>query len=96
MTTPADAVQNGLVLRVSLPVSGEISAVASEMAVKLAEQLGVEKARAAAAGEAVSRLVHQVGAGSGDVAVEFHKLENELRIEARQESRVSHARVPLV
>lgn len=93
MTRSTGAVRNGLVLRFSVPASGEIAVVGREMAVKLADQFGIEGARL---GAAVTDLVQQVDrAGAEDVTFEFQKLEAELKIEARQGSRVSETRIPI-
>ena len=47
MTETAGAVQNGFVLRMSVPASGELGALGPELGAKLAEQLGVAPAGAA-------------------------------------------------
>ena len=96
MTNSAGAVQNGLVLRLSVPASGDIAVVGPELAVKLAEQLGLREPQAARVGAAVAELAREMGAGGGaDLSFEFHKLNAELRIQARQGSRASETRVPL-
>lgn len=88
--------QNGFVLRMSLPASGEMAGVGAEMAVKLAEQLGIGGAGAADVGAAIARLTADVCPdGGADVAFEFHKSDTELTIEARQDARSSAARIPL-
>lgn len=96
MNEPAGAVQNGLVLRLSVPASGDMAVVGPEMAVKLAEQLGIAPSHAGGVGDTLSRLAREVGDSTGaDVSFEFHKSGAELKIEARQGSRTSEARVPL-
>lgn len=95
MTKSAGAVQNGLVLRLSMPASGDMSAVGPEMAVKLAEQLGLAAPDAARLADTIADLARQVGADATEVSLEFTKTDAELRIEARQGSRASEARVPL-
>lgn len=95
MTKSAGAVQNGLVLRLSMPASGDLSAVGPEMAVKLAEQLGLAAPHAARLADTITDLARTVGADATEVSFEFTKADAELRIEARQGSRASEARVPL-
>ena len=88
--------KNGFVLRLSLPASGDMAAVGPEMAVKLAEQLGIGTSGAATVGSAITDLARQVcPGGSEDVSFEFHKSDTELKIEARQNGRSSHTRIPL-
>jgi hypothetical protein len=96
MTNSAGAVHDGLVLRLSFPASGEIFVVGPEMAVKLAEQLGLDAAQAERAGQTVAELTRKVDpSGASDVAFEFHKAGAELRIQARQGTQASEARVSL-
>ena len=88
--------QNGFVLRMSLPASGEMAVVGPEMAVKLAEQLGIAATAAAGVGSAIAALTETVCPGGGaDVSFEFHKSDTELQIQARQDGRSSEARIPL-
>ena len=90
------AVQNGLVLRLSVPASGEMSVVGPEMAVKLAAQVGCDKAHSAQVGAACSDLIRRLDpTGLADVALEFHKSDSELTIQARQDDRSAEIRVPL-
>lgn len=85
MTETAGAVHNGFVLRVSVPATGEIGALAPELGVKLAEQLGVTPAHAARVGDAMGELARAVDpAASSEISYAFHKDGAELRIEARQ------------
>ena len=96
MTETAGAVENGFVLRVSLPAAGELGAVGAELGVKLAEQLGVPRSRAMEVGEAMATLARAVGAvATGDISYAFHKDGGELRIEARQGNEARTATVPL-
>ena|SRR5215207_7983700 len=96
MTNSAGAVQNGLVLRLSLPATGAMANLGPELAIRLAEQLGVKKADATRLGGAITELSGSVDpSGSADVEIEFHKLEAELKIVARQGDRVAETRVPL-
>ena len=95
MSQSADAVRNGLVLRFSVPVSGELRAVATELAVKVAQQLGVKTQKDGDVARAIDDLVQRVEADQADIAFEFHKLDRELKIEARSNGRASEARIPL-
>jgi hypothetical protein len=90
-----------MVLRVSVPAGSSFVAVAAEIAVKVAEYVGVSAADAKAAGPMIESLAKQVGAhnehgaGHGDVTFEFQDADGELRIEARCAGRSSVARRPL-
>ena len=105
MSQSAGAVRNGLVLRFSVPASGPWRAVATELAIKVAEQLGVERHGEGGVAHAIEDLARHVGAeepsdndqsfNPADVAFEFHKLDRELKIEARSNGRASEARIPL-
>ena len=95
MSQSAGAVRNGLVLRFSVPATGELRAVATELAVKAAEQLGVKTQAEVSVAGAIDDLARRVGASDGDLAFEIHKLDRELKIEARSNGRASEARIPL-
>lgn len=95
MSQPAGAVQNGLVMRLSVPASGAMSDVGPALATRLAEQLGVPSDVAARAGASVTDLVAALPAPGDDVELEFHKLPAELKIVVCQAGRTSEARVPL-
>jgi hypothetical protein len=104
MSQSADAVRNGLVLRLSVPASGELRAVATALAVKVAEQLGVKNDGSAPVARAIDDLARRVAASEGnggqtstpaDIAFEIYKLDRELKIEARSNGRASEARIPL-
>ena len=96
MSQSADAVRNGLVLRFSLPATGELRAIANELAAKVAQQLGVTAQGDGGLAAALEDLAGRVEpAADGDLAFEFHKLDRELKIEARSDGRASEARIPL-
>jgi hypothetical protein len=96
MTETAGAVQDGFVLRMSVPASGELGALGPELGVKLAEQLGVTGPHAARVGETMAELARMLGsAPAGDLSYAFHKDGAELRIEARQGDETRTATVPL-
>jgi hypothetical protein len=96
MSQSAGAVRNGLVLRFFVPASGALRAVASDLAAKVAEQLGANGEGRAAIKGTLDDLARRVGVtGDDEVAFEFHKLDRELKIEARSNGRASEARIPL-
>ena len=96
MTETAGAVQNGLVLRMSVPADGELAGLGAELAVKLAEQLGVSESGAGTVGDAIDELTRAIGPVAGrEVAFEFHKQGKELRIDARQGDQARTATVSL-
>ena len=73
MTNSAGAVQNGLVLRLSVPASGELAALGPELATRLAEQLGVPAPQTTEVATAIGSLSSDVGSpGAGSVEFEFH------------------------
>lgn len=96
MTNSAGAVQNGLVLRMSVPASGELAALGPELATRLAEQLGVTAAHAAKIASAIRGLSNDVRSpGAATMEFEFHKMEAQLTIRARCEERTAETRLPL-
>ena len=95
MSQSAGAVRNGLVLRFSVPATGELRDVATELAVKVAEQLGAKPQADGGVARAIDELATRIGASDGDMSFEFHKLDRELKIEARSNGRASEARIPL-
>ena len=116
MSQSADVVRNGLVLRFSVPSAGELRAIATDLAVKVAEQLGVKTQEEVTVARAIDDLARRVAASnaaeagqglnpaetnaaegftSPDIAFEIHKLDRELKIEARSNGRASEARIPL-
>ena len=96
MSESAGEVRNGLVLRFSLPASGELRAIANELAVKVARQLGVSAQGEGGLSAALEQLAGRVQpSADGDLAFEFHKADGELKIEARFDGRASEARIPL-
>ncbi len=94
MTETTGAVQNGFVLRVSVPATGELGALGPELGAKLAEQLGLTPPLAATVGEAMTGLAEGLD-GTRDVSFEFHKDGTELHIDARQGDISRRATVPL-
>lgn len=95
MTNSAGAVQNGLVLRMSVPAAGQMAAIGPELAAKLGEQLGLSAGAAGAAGQAITDLAARVSGGTGNVEFEFHKHDVELEIVARCGERRDATRLQL-
>ena len=96
MTNSAGAVQNGFVLRLSVPTSGELAALGPELAARVAGQLGTGPGHAARVSAAVAELSTRVQSSAAtDVEFEFHKLESLLTVVARCEGRSAEARIPL-
>jgi hypothetical protein len=88
---PAGA--NALKLRLSVPASGGLRAVAAEFATRVAAHLGSDST-AEAAGAACEHLAERVapqGSG-GDITFEFTEGDGELLIHARCNGRSSEAR----
>jgi hypothetical protein len=95
MSKSADTVRNGLVLRASLPSVGELRAIATELAVKVAEQLGIAASGDGGLTSVVEELARRVQPGGEDVVFEFFKQGSDLKIEARAAGRASEAHIPL-
>jgi hypothetical protein len=88
-----------LVLRLSLPAGSDFHAVAADVAVKIAEYLGYSPDDAKNAGQSVDSLASEVVNGrdahDADVTFEFHRIDDELHIDAKCAGRSSRARHPL-
>jgi hypothetical protein len=87
-----------LVLRLSVPAGDEFRAVAADMAVKIAEHLGGRATDAALTAETIQALAADVAPPAdedSDITFEFHRVHDELRIEAQCAGRSSNARHPL-
>lgn len=86
-----------MVLRLSVPAGGEFPTVAADLAVKIAEQLGRSAGEAKSAGESIQALIADVApVGDGEaITFEFHRVDDQLRIEARCAGRTSQTRHPL-
>jgi hypothetical protein len=96
MTSPAGAVHDGFVLRVSVPTSGEMAALGSELACRLAEQLGVKRSHVSEVAGAMTELSRQVDSSSAAVVVfEFHKHDAQLEVRARCDGRTAGTHIPL-
>jgi hypothetical protein len=95
MTNSAGVVQNGLVLRMSVPVSGEMASLGPELASRLAEQLGLPAGAAGSVGQAITDLSAEVGQSEADVEFEFLKREAMLEIVARSDGSTATRQVAL-
>lgn len=96
MTNSAGAVQNGLVLRLSVPASGELAALGPELAARLAEHLGVPASHVTQVASAIGGLSNDVrSSDAAAVEFEFHKMEAQLTIRARCEGRTAETQLPL-
>jgi hypothetical protein len=86
-----------MVLRLSVPAGSGFQTFASELAVKVAEYLGLRPQDASSTAASVDSLIARVGPRdeSGDITFEFHQADGQLRIEARCAGRSSEARHPL-
>jgi hypothetical protein len=96
MSESRGASPEALVLMVSVPAEGELRIVATDIAARVAEYLGLRSTPDSVT-EAVERAASEVvrGAGGEDISLEFRQLSRELRIEARCGSRTSEVRCPL-
>jgi hypothetical protein len=90
----SSAVPEGLVLRLSVPASGDLRQVAADVAAKIAEYLGDRAPDVAAALVSVASRVAPAGTDR-DIAFEFRKEGGELLIEARSGAESSEVRCPL-
>lgn len=96
MSQSADAVRNGLVLRFSVPAFGELRAIATDLAAKVAEQVGLRGDGQGGLAAAIEDLAGRLEpSADSDLAFEFHKADRELKIEARSDGRASEARITL-
>ena len=95
MSESIGATRTTLVLRLSVPASGALRALAAEMAMKVAEQAGA--ADTATLGAAVDEIAARVAHGTADqnIDFEFRRSGAALVIEARCHGRSAQARHPL-
>jgi hypothetical protein len=81
-----------LEMRLSVPSEGTLSAVAGELAAKVAEFLGGESGPI---GATLDQLASRVAAAGEDITFEFRQIDRELVIQARCNGRSSEVRHPL-
>jgi hypothetical protein len=84
MSESGEAAQGALVLRLSVPAVGRLRDIATELAPKIAEYLGIGAADVESVAVGLEGLFGRVApAGAdADVALEFRQLDRELLIDA--------------
>jgi hypothetical protein len=86
-------------LRLWVPAEGDLREIASELAAKIAEQLGAGSPDAKQLGERVAGLASQVANGGGhagqEITFEFRQVDGELVVRARCNGEASEVRQPL-
>jgi hypothetical protein len=94
MATPSGSAQEGVLLRLSVPAAGDFRAIASDLAVKVAESLGTSAPDAGGVVSALERAALEVAASDGDAQIEFvfRRAAGALLIEARSGGRVVEMR----
>ena len=94
MTGPEEKAADSppLDMRLSVPSEGDLTAIAAELAVKVAKFLGGESGSIRAALEVLSS---RVAASGEDITFVFRQVNRELIIEARCNGRTSEVRHPL-
>jgi hypothetical protein len=97
MSEAEGALPAALVLRLSVPASGGLREIATELAGKVAEYVGIGGEEAGAIGRAIDGLVGRVAphGAEADVAFEFRQRDGELLIGATCEGQRSELRYPL-
>jgi hypothetical protein len=86
--------RQSLLMRISVPSNGELREIASDVAAKIAEYLGMHSADPGAIAAAVDGLAGTVAppGGSSDITFEFHAVKGELVVQARCDGRSSETR----
>jgi hypothetical protein len=86
-----------LLLRLSLPAGDGFRDLGVAVAAKVAEYAGCAAPDAAKVAESLESLAREIAQGdpAADITFEFHRLDDELRIEARCAGRTSEASHPL-
>ena len=93
MPQPTGAGSTTIDLALTVPATGGLRIIASDLVAKIADTLG---AAAAGAGEALERAAAQVAPGADDeIAFEFRTVDRELLIRARCGDRTSEVRYRL-
>jgi hypothetical protein len=86
-------------LRLWVPAEGDLREIASELAAKIAEQLGAGSPDAKQLGERVAGLASKVANGGGhagqEITFEFRQVDGELVVQARCNGEASEVRQPL-
>jgi hypothetical protein len=86
-----------MVLRLSVPASDEFRAIAVELGAKIAEYAGTTAAEAKSTVQTIQALATDVAGHDvdTDITFEFHRVGDELRIDAHCAGRTARARHPL-
>jgi hypothetical protein len=97
MAKSSGSAQEDVLLRLSVPASGDLRAIASELAVKVAEYLGTGGPEAAGVATALERAAREVAPPEGDAQIEFvfRRAAGALLIEARSGGGVAEMRYVL-
>ncbi len=86
-------------LRLWVPAEGDLREIASELAAKIAEQLGAGSPDAKQLGERVAGLASKVANGGGhagqEITFEVRQVDGELVVQARCNGEASEVRQPL-
>jgi hypothetical protein len=94
MVNPSGTAQSDVLLRLNVPPTGELRALASEMAKKVAEYLGTSGPDAESLAGSLERAATGLppGGDEGQIEFVFRKVGGELLIEARAGGRTSEVR----
>ena len=86
-----------MLLRLSVPASSGFRSFAPDLAIKVAEYLGVKPPDAKSAAATIESLLAEIDPldEKAEITFEFHRRHGELRIEAQCAGRSSEARHPL-
>ncbi|MBA3231677.1 MAG: hypothetical protein H0T05_02545 [Acidobacteria bacterium] len=94
MVNPTGTAQSDVLLRLSVPPTGELRPLASEVAKKVAESLGASGPDAESLAGSLERAANglPLGDDEGQIEFVFRKVGGELLIEARAGGRASEVR----
>jgi hypothetical protein len=97
MPQSSDRAPDGLVLRLSVPAAGDLRAVATDVASRVAAYLGDRAPQGAAVAAALDAVAARVGPAASDAEItfDFRAMNGQLLIEAHCGSRSSEVRCPL-
>jgi hypothetical protein len=94
MPNPPAGAQTDVLLRLSLPLAGELRAIAPELATKVAEFCGASSVDAAAVAASLDRAVTGLASadGASQIDLVFRRAGSDLVIEASAGGRASEVR----
>jgi hypothetical protein len=97
MPQSPDRAPGGLVLRLSVPAAGDLRAIATDVATRVAAYLGDRPPDGAAVAAALDAVAARVAPASKDAEItfDFRAVNDELLIEAHCGARSSEVRCPL-